>query len=324
MYGGFAANHTIGEQLDRLQFTKLSFPEKNWLKIFTLQLKYIIITLYIYFLYRGVQSERLVIVMLCCGRTDIGKMRRVNQDSFMCETFDNGMLLAVVCDGMGGAAGGGIASGLACGNFVDSVTDFAEQFPRREKLTRSDERIIKSALSDAAAKANAVVYERSRSDEELVGMGTTLVAALVYCNVMFTVNIGDSRLYLIHNGKAVQVTHDHSFVQYLVDKGKMTPEEARISINKNIITRAIGTDSEIEADIFVNRLSKKSLAREYIAVLCSDGLSNHLSPEDIAATVTDAVSIKTDRGLGAVCEELIDMANDAGGSDNITAVVVTV
>ncbi len=262
--------------------------------------------------------------MLCCGRTDIGKKRRFNQDSFICETFDNGMLLAVVCDGMGGAAGGGIASGLACGNFVDSLTEFADSFPRKEKLTRTDERLIKAALAEAASKANAVVFSRASVESDLHGMGTTLVAALVYCDVLFTLNIGDSRLYLIHKGEAQQITHDHSFVQYLVDRGQMTPEEARVSINKNIITKAIGTDEEIEPDLFVTRLQKKGIAREYIAVLCSDGLSNHLSPEDIAECVADAVTIKTDRGLGSVCEELIDMANDAGGSDNITAVVVTV
>lgn len=280
--------------------------------------------MYIYFLCHAAQKERLVIVMLCCGRTDIGRKRRFNQDSFICESFDNGMLLAVVCDGMGGAAGGGIASGLACGNFVDCVADFAESFPRREKLSRTDERLIKAALADAAAKANTVVYERAKSETSLNGMGTTLVAALVYCNVLFTLNIGDSRLYLVHEGKAQQITHDHSFVQYLVDRGKMTKEEAKVSINKNIITKAIGTDREIEPDLFVNRLSKKGGSPEFIAVLCSDGLSNYLSPETITECVSDAVSIETDRGLGTVCERLIEKANEAGGSDNITAVVITV
>lgn len=262
--------------------------------------------------------------MLCCGRTDIGKKRRVNQDSFICDTFDNGMLLAVVCDGMGGAAGGGLASGLACGNFVDKVSDFAESFPRREKLTRSEERMIKAALSDAACYANSLVYERAKTDEALQGMGTTLVATLVFCNTLFTVNIGDSRMYLIHDGDIQQITHDHSFVQYLVDNGKLTPEEAAVSINKNIITKAIGTDKDIEPDIFVTRLAKRSPLREYTALLCSDGLSNHLSSKEIADCVKDAVSVKTDRGLGAICEELIDRANAAGGRDNITAVVITV
>ena len=262
--------------------------------------------------------------MFCCGRTDVGKLRRINQDSFMFERFDNGMLLAVVCDGMGGAAGGGIASSLACVNFVDCVTEFAESFPRKEKLTCTDERKIKSTLIEAVAKANETVYGRAQRDEDLHGMGTTLVAALLYCNVMFTVNIGDSRLYLIHKGKAEQISHDHSFVQYLVDIGRMSAEEARFSINKNIITKAIGTDPETEPDIFVTRLPKKSVSREYIALLCSDGLSNLVTPEEITDCISGALDIKSDRGLGIFCEELIDIANDAGGNDNITTVIITI
>lgn len=242
----------------------------------------------------------------------------------MCESFDNGMLLAVVCDGMGGVAGGGIASSLACVNFVDAFSEFAENFPRKEKLSRSDERRIKSALTLAVSKSNEAVYDRAQNSEELHGMGTTLVAALVYCGVMFTVNIGDSRLYLIHKGKAEQISHDHSFVQYLVDIGRMTAEEAQFSINKNIITKAIGTDSEIEPDLFTTRLPKKSPAREYVALLCSDGLSNMVSPEEITECVSNATAVKSDRGLGVFCEELIDLANDAGGNDNITTVIITV
>lgn len=262
--------------------------------------------------------------MLCCGRTDIGMKRQYNQDSFMCESFDNGMLLAVVCDGMGGAAGGGIASGLACLNFVDSVSDFAEKFPRREKLSRTDERQIKSALTNAVTKANTAVFQRSKNDESLSGMGTTLVACLIYCGVMFTVNIGDSRLYLIHNDRVQQISHDHSFVQYLVDIGKMTEEEARFSINKNIITKAVGTDEEIEPDLFTTKLPKKTPQREYTVLLCSDGLSNLLFPEDIAECVDGSLTVKTNRGLGRFCEKLIDRANDSGGNDNITAVIITI
>lgn len=262
--------------------------------------------------------------MLCCGRTDIGKKRHTNQDSFMYEIFDNGMLLAVVCDGMGGAAGGGIASGLACCYFVDSISEFAESFPRKEKLTRTDERLIKAAIAEAVGKANSVVYERSHGDPSLSGMGTTLVAALVVCNTLFSVNVGDSRLYLVHGAEVKQITHDHSFVQYLVDTGKMTPAEARVSINRNIITKAIGTDSEIEPDLFIDRLQKKSVRCEYVAVLCSDGLVNHLSPDDIADGVENAISVKTGRGLGSVCNSMIEVANERGGSDNITAVVVTI
>ena len=264
--------------------------------------------------------------MFCCGRTDIGKKRKVNQDSFFCEYFDNGMMLAVVCDGMGGAAGGGIASGLACTSFVDSITDFAESFTPGEKLTRTDERIIRKVLAEAVDTANKTVYEKAEAEPSLGGMGTTLVATLVCGRTLFTVNVGDSRMYLIKNGEPTQITKDHSYVQYLVDMGKITPEEAKLSINKNIITRAVGTDIEVEADIYLTRLpaAPPGVSQDYIGILCSDGLTNHVSPEDIAAAVKHACAVESDRQLGPLAEILIDMANEGGGTDNITAVIITV
>ncbi|MCI8610406.1 MAG: serine/threonine-protein phosphatase [Clostridiales bacterium] len=271
--------------------------------------------------------------MLCCGRTDIGKKRTVNQDSFMCDSFSNGMQLAVVCDGMGGAAGGGIASSIACGVFLESIGDFAQSFGTREVLTHTDERLIKNAMTEAIDAANAAVFDRSGSQDDLRGMGTTLVATLAYCNMLFTINVGDSRMYLITNGVPEQITHDHSYVQYLVDMGKMTQQEARKSVNRNIITRAVGTDNTVEADIYVTRIPAKNItdkiensdemADQYVALLCSDGLTNHVTPEEIANAMQDIGSIETSRALGKVAEKLIDMANAAGGADNITAVLMT-
>lgn len=272
--------------------------------------------------------------MLCCGRTDVGKKRTVNQDSFTCDSFDNGMLLTVVCDGMGGAAGGGIASSIACEAFSESMSNFAQSFGVRETLTHEDERTVKIAMTEAIDAANAAVYERSDSEEELRGMGTTLVATLAYCDVLFTINVGDSRMYLITDGQAVQITRDHSYVQYLVDMGKMTQEEARKSINRNIITRAVGTDDTVEADIYITRLSGGNISdkienswnadddKQHVVLLCSDGLTNHVSPEEMAAVIQEAGEIQTGPVLDQVAEKLIDMANAAGGTDNITAVLM--
>lgn len=262
--------------------------------------------------------------MLCCGRTDVGRRRKVNQDSFICDNFDNGMMLCVVCDGMGGAAGGGIASGIACGYFTDNFADFADSFGKKSSLDRSDERKIKAALADALAAANTAVFEKALGDASLAGMGTTLVATLAYCNTLFTLNVGDSRMYLVHGDEIKQISHDHSYVQYLVDMGKITPEEAKRAPNRNIITRAVGTAKETEPDIFVTRLRKASNKREYVGVLCSDGLANHVSPENIAKTALRALDADCDRALGHICEELIDLANEGGGSDNITAVLFAV
>lgn len=264
--------------------------------------------------------------MFCCGRTDVGKKRKVNQDSFFCEYFENGMMLAVVCDGMGGAAGGGIASGLACKSFVDSVTDFAEGYNPPEKLTRTDERIIRKVLADAVDCANKTVFDKAEEDTSLTGMGTTIVATLVCHRTLFTVNVGDSRMYLIKDGEARQITKDHSYVQYLVDMGKMTEEEAKRSLNRNIITRAVGTDTAVEADIYITRLPEAApgAVRDHVGLLCSDGLTNHVPPEEIAFTLKHACAVESDRQLGPIADILIDMANEGGGSDNITAVIITV
>jgi len=141
-------------------------------------------------------------------------------------------------------------------------------------------------------------------------------------------------MYLITDGQAVQITRDHSYVQYLVDMGKMTQEEARKSINRNIITRAVGTDDTVEADIYVTRLSGGNISNkienswgtddeQHVVLLCSDGLTNHVSPEEMAAVIQEAGEIQTDPTLDQVAEKLIDMANAAGGTDNITAVLMT-
>lgn len=262
--------------------------------------------------------------MLSCGRTDIGKWRTVNQDTFICESFPSGMVLSVVCDGMGGAQGGGIASGLACAKFIESISPFLEKQPRREKLSRTDERNIKEALQAAVDAANTVVFNKGNESLSLAGMGTTIVAVLATEQVLFTISVGDSRMYLYHEGHANQVTHDHSYVQYLIDIGKITKEEAKNAKNKNVITRAVGTDISVEGDVVITRLHKKSHKREYAALLCSDGLSNMLSEADIESALEDVLLIDTDRALGHKCEDLIDLANEKGGYDNITAVLITV
>lgn len=264
--------------------------------------------------------------MLCCGRTDVGRKRRVNQDTFYCEYFDNGMMLCVVCDGMGGAAGGGIASGLACQSFAECVADFCESYTPSHKLSRTDERIIRKVLAEAVDAANKTVFDKAEEEPSLSGMGTTIVATLVCGRTLFTVNVGDSRMYLVKDGEATQITKDHSYVQYLVDTGKMTLEEAQRSINRNIITRAVGTDTVVEADIYTTRLPELSAeaSQDHVGVLCSDGLTNHVPPEEIAECVKHACAVESDRQLGPIAEILIDMANEGGGSDNITAVLLTV
>lgn len=258
------------------------------------------------------------------GLTDVGQKRSVNQDSFCIKEYE-GAVLAVVCDGMGGAAGGAEASGMACSEFVGVL----DQHIAKAGNVPVSRRAVRDMMVKGVSSANEIICARSRESEELRGMGTTLVASLVCDDMVYTVNVGDSRMYLVGGGEINQISHDHSFVQYLVDKGKLTPEEARRSINRNIITRAVGTETTVEADFFATKLpsddssdyyggeeTRSSQDSVYI-VLCSDGLTNHVPPE----TILDVLSSGNDN-VEECTRALIKIANDGGGSDNITVVVL--
>ena len=262
--------------------------------------------------------------MLFCGKSDIGKKRKENQDHYGIKEYGSNLLLAVVCDGMGGQFGGREASHTAVDAFLSSMDSFiVDAIDNKGEFTAPDYD-IKDALGDAAYCANTAVINISKSSEELNGMGTTLVGVLVSEKTFYTINVGDSRLYYITKDAAEQISHDHSLVQYLVDIGKLTPEEARSSPNKNIITRAIGSRDEVEADIFVTDFRDKPGGR--FLLLCSDGLTNHLSDDDIRRIVTtprdDLLPLFEDLPLRT--EALIDEANKMGGTDNITAVLIAV
>ena len=187
----------------------------------------------------------------------------------------------------------------------------------KKLLTRTDENKIKSILRNAVAKANRAVFERTEDDISLRGMGTTLVATLLCCGTLFTVNVGDSRMYLVTEGSIRQISHDHSYVQFLIDTGRITPEDAKTSNNRNIITRAVGTDETVEADVYINRAVKGG----YV-LLCSDGLVNFVPAEEMYNTISDIGDNVTEEAIDECLDTLILAANTAGGSDNITAVLM--
>ena len=251
------------------------------------------------------------------GKSDTGKMRTANQDSYAIRPISKNATLCVVCDGMGGAKSGNVASETAITVFCDSVVKYCE--PKITKIKKlkvsSDDACI--ILDDAARDANIAVYEKSKTSPDYQGMGTTLVAAL------FVVNVGDSRMYLISDNTITQVTHDHSYVQHLIDSGTLSVEDARNHPFRNRITRAVGVDEDIECDIFSVEL--ESLEVGYL-LLCSDGLCGVLLPEDIYALVSSDLDIDvvldTEAELGDKTKRLIAAANEAGGPDNITAVLV--
>ena len=251
--------------------------------------------------------------MKAAGKTDVGLKRRTNQDSFAIQE-KGAYLLAVVCDGVGGANGGEIASGTAVKVFCQSVRSSLS-----EPDVFSDSRRVEDIMNQAAAEANAEVFRKAQEDPELEGMGTTLVAALVHGQDVFVINVGDSRLYALEKGGVLrQVTKDHSFVQYLINRGLITPEEAKTHPNRNIILQSLGNTEEVQPDIF---LLKRGEFRQLL--LCSDGLYNMIEPTELYAVAsgTDAGRKHPPRVRRRVAD-LIRLANRGGGPDNITAVLI--
>ncbi len=242
--------------------------------------------------------------MFISGKSDVGKRRVNNQDCFSIDELGSGSYLLTVCDGMGGANGGNIASEIACRVYTDYVKE------NYDPSAESDAELLKSGVT----KANTAVYEAAAADPALQGMGTTLVSALVRENGSATViNVGDSRLYSLADGSITQVTRDHSYVQYLVDMGQITVSEAKNFSRRNIIIRSIGNEAKTNPDIF----DIDPIKGGYL-LLCTDGLTNCVSNEVIAGTV----SASDKEQLDACADKLIDLANDGGGSDNITVLLI--
>jgi len=242
--------------------------------------------------------------MPIAGKTDTGKQRKMNEDSFFAEKIAD-IYLAVVCDGVGGAKGGNVASSTA-------VKDFTETF--RKGAAESKDRDYQTILMAAVASANDAVLLKTVARPELRGMGTTLIA-FVFDTVTreyYAANVGDSRLYLIDDKTytLTQISKDHSHVQELVEQGMMTKEEAENSPFKNYITRVIGVDEEVKIDFFNGKYESG------IFLLCSDGLTNYVQESDIKKYVSQYVD------LDHCTDELIAKANENGGGDNITAVII--
>ena len=234
------------------------------------------------------------------GLTDRGLIRKENQDSYDIWLKEDTML-AVVCDGMGGALSGNVASSMTTEIFSDCMRNLGEETPS-------------TAMLEALEQANEQVFCRSVDDPKCAGMGTTIVAAYIQPDWHTTVlNVGDSRAYLIRYDHITQITRDHSLVADLVEKGKITPEQARTHPNKNIITRAVGTEAHTPGDIYELDL----VPGEYV-LLCSDGLSNVVTEQEIQFEVIFGGEIDT------CCQRLLDIALERGAPDNVTIVLATV
>ncbi|MBO5212675.1 MAG: Stp1/IreP family PP2C-type Ser/Thr phosphatase [Clostridia bacterium] len=255
--------------------------------------------------------------MICSGNTDIGMKRDSNQDTFILKTYSEKTCLCVVCDGMGGAKGGKEASKIAAEKFVSVMDDFISPYiGRKDRNLHSND--IKEALLDAVDQANNAVYQYAQDHSSMKGMGTTLVAALIINRTVFSVNVGDSRMYFMKGSKIKQITKDHSYLQYLLDMGQISEKDALNFPNKNVITRAVGTEISVRADFI-----KESVSDGAYIMLCTDGLTNFVDNELIRSIVVDETSKGLDQiKLSLVVRRLIDTANKNGGADNITAAII--
>lgn len=241
------------------------------------------------------------------GLTDVGKVRSENQDSYIIEECKKrSCIVTVICDGMGGAKAGDLASKLSSKAFVSRIYE-ALISPR---LFIGN---IESLLRESCDDANASVYEYSSFEPDYKGMGTTLVGGVVYRRKACLVNVGDSRAYHLDEFGITQITTDHSYVEELIKMGAITKEEARNHPKKNIITRALGIDSSVECDYYEVPLKKGNGI-----LLCSDGLSNMVTDDEIYSVYL------SEKSPEKLCNTLLNMALQRGGRDNISVVFVKI
>jgi protein phosphatase len=239
--------------------------------------------------------------------THPGMVRSHNEDSI---AGDAEIGLAVLADGMGGYNAGEVASGIAVELIrAEMKKSFADRKPESFDGAEA-ERLIETH----ASKANNAIYQASQSQPQYSGMGTTLVVALWHDNQMSVGHIGDSRLYRLRDGALEQITRDHSLLQEQIDSGMITKEQARHSQNKNLVTRAVGIDPEVETEVHTYAVQPGD-----VYLLCSDGLSDMVTDEDVQLTLGSLAS-----NLPLAAEQLVQLANDNGGRDNISVILVRV
>ena len=239
------------------------------------------------------------------GLTDPGCVRSQNQDAYQMVQLDRGTVLCVVCDGMGGAKSGNVASSLAVDVFVEEI--------RRTWTSNMDDEKIDRMLEAAVKLTNFTVFDQAQQFEEFNGMGTTLVAALIRNRSATVVNVGDSRAYSVTRDGIRQLTVDHSLGQMMVQRGELTPEQAKTYPGKNFITRAIGTESVVECDLF-----RLDVERGDAIFLCTDGVTNIVDEQEILFEVVHGVNKQY------CCQHLLDIAKSRGAPDNVTGVLVLI
>lgn len=242
-------------------------------------------------------------LMEWASKTHIGKIRNKNEDSLFADEKSNRIF--IVADGMGGHNAGEIASKLA----IEKVSDMLKE--NLDKLSKADEAEIENLIQEAIREANAEIYKQSLSSNSLDGMGTTITLALFVDNKVYFGHVGDSRAYLLRNDKLTQLTEDHTLVCELVKNGTITEVEAKTHPKRNIITKALGTETSPLPDTI-----SYSVRDEDIIILCTDGLTNIVDNYEIKKC------LRNESDLQKACDYLVDQANDRGGFDNITLIAI--
>ena len=240
--------------------------------------------------------------------SDTGQKRPHNEDSAVTSAAAG---LAVVADGMGGYKAGEVASAIAAKCIVDKIETGLEE-AHNAAPNGADYRPESELIRDAITEANSHIFKTAQTVQQCQGMGTTVVAILLYDNVATIAHVGDSRIYRLRNEELEQVTNDHSLVQELIDRGFFTAEEAEANTPKNLVTRALGIDGTVEVDILEEPVKPND-----IYLLCSDGLNDMVNDEEIRLTLS-----KYSGNLHEAATELVRLANEMGGKDNISVVLV--
>lgn len=245
------------------------------------------------------------------SQTSPGMVRSHNEDSIACEAACG---LVVLADGMGGYNAGEVASGIAVSVTTMEIARRLQNASPAERDEETGEELGVLLLRDNIQKANASIFHASHSQPQYAGMGTTIVTGLFYDNRVAVGHVGDSRMYRLRGESMESITRDHSLLQEQIDSGLISVEDARNSKNKNLVTRAVGIDAEIMAEIHVHDVQVGD-----IYLLCSDGLNDMVEDDDIYSTL-----YAMQRNLPLAAEQLIQMANDNGGRDNVSVILVKI
>ncbi len=240
------------------------------------------------------------------GISNVGKSRKDNQDKIYLSAEKSAIKYFIIADGMGGVNGGEIASGIA----IETIKDYINENLGKIEFEKEQ---IEDLLRGAIAKANKSIFRKAEQEEELKGMGTTVIVAFLYGNRVYIGHVGDSRVYRIRKNIIRQLTKDHSYVQALLNEGSITKAEAENHPQKNMLLKVVGCEEIVEPDIMV-----KGFIKGDALLMCTDGLTNMVSVEEIFNTIN-----KGKNNVKKTCKKLIDIANENGGYDNVSVILIS-